>query len=404
MIRNILLLSPIYPGPNVPKSATPVVHYFAKEWVKFGYNVKVVTCPSNFPTPILKFAKLFQGALESFLNCSIRTTPLKEDDYIIDNVHVRRLPVKKYKPHSRLKQKIVLKLSEDIKSWCTRCDFVPDVIIGHWVNPQAELMVLLKQHYKVPTCLIMHDSGNDFRSIYKNEWKQILCNTDIIGYRSDAIKREFEKDFGRHDRWFYCYSGIPKSFTPKQIVEKEFKKVEKFVFVGMLIKRKYPTSIINAIQKSDINDYSITYIGDGDQGKAIKKMMRNNPDLQNRIILTNRIPREEVQQHLQASDVFIMISKNETYGLVYLEAMAAGCITIASRSEGFDGIIKDGVNGFLCNAGDESELTEIINRINNMPRATLKAISKNAIDTAYYMTDEQMSKNYIENITKLITN
>ena len=38
-----------------------------------------------------------------------------------------------------------------------------------------------------------------------------------------------------------------------------------------------------------------------------------------------------------------MISELETFGLVYIEAMAAGCITIASRNEGFDGIIKDGV-------------------------------------------------------------
>ena len=42
-----------------------------------------------------------------------------------------------------------------------------------------------------------------------------------------------------------------------------------------------------------------------------------------------------------------MISQGEAFGLVYLEAMARGCITIASRGEGFDGIIKDGINGFL---------------------------------------------------------
>lgn len=47
-----------------------------------------------------------------------------------------------------------------------------------------------------------------------------------------------------------------------------------------------------------------------------------------------------------ASDCFIMISKNEAFGLVYLEAMSAGCITIASRGEGFDGVIIHGVNGF----------------------------------------------------------
>ena len=41
-----------------------------------------------------------------------------------------------------------------------------------------------------------------------------------------------------------------------------------------------------------------------------------------------------------------MISKNEAFGLVYLEAMLAGCI-VASRN-GIDGIIIDGYNGFLC--------------------------------------------------------
>ena len=58
--------------------------------------------------------------------------------------------------------------------------------------------------------------------------------------------------------------------------------------------------------------------------------------------------REEVIRQMDNHDVFVMISRNETFGLVYLEAMARGCITIASRNEGFDGVIEHGVNGFLC--------------------------------------------------------
>ena len=46
-------------------------------------------------------------------------------------------------------------------------------------------------------------------------------------------------------------------------------------------------------------------------------------------------------------NVWIMISKNETFGLVYLEAMARGCITIGSRNQGIDGVINHGVNGFF---------------------------------------------------------
>ena len=93
---------------------------------------------------------------------------------------------------------------------------------------------------------------------------------------------------------------------------------------------------------------------------------------------------------------FIMISRNETFGLVYLEAMARGCITIASRDEGFDGIIEDGTNGFLCKAGDVEELTTIIRKIKAMSHAARKRISEDAMTTAKELTDENVAKMYLE--------
>lgn len=401
-MQNILLLSSIYPAPDSQVGATPVVHYFAKEWKELGYNVKVVTFPSNFPTPLLYIARLFHKRLESLLNVSIRTYKLLETEYTLDGVDVLRLPVKKYKPHSRLSSSVISQSANKVILWCNKNNFKPDAIIGHWVNPQLEIISHLKKHFNVTTALVMHDAGNDFHSIYKNDWKDLLNNIDIMGYRSDAIKREFERNFGVKDKWFYCYSGIPKSFTPENKVEKKCNSVNKFVFVGMLIKRKYPVSLLKAIIKSDIEDYTITFIGEGDQSNIIQKIVGQDSALADKVILTNRIPRPEVQKHLKESDVFAMISKYETYGLVYLEAMATGCITIASRNEGFDGIIKDGINGFLCEAGNEEELTSIINRINKMSASERYTISQNAIETAYSMTDKQMAKQYIENISKYI--
>lgn len=38
--------------------------------------------------------------------------------------------------------------------------------------------------------------------------------------------------------------------------------------------------------------------------------------------------------------MFTLISDDETYGMVYIEAMLQGCLTIASRKGGFDGIMK----------------------------------------------------------------
>jgi glycosyltransferase involved in cell wall biosynthesis len=100
-----------------------------------------------------------------------------------------------------------------------------------------------------------------------------------------------------------------------------------------------------------------------------------------------------------------MISEGETFGLVYLEAMACGCITIASRGEGMDGIIEDGVNGFLCKPGDVQELQEIIEKIDALDQKQLYSISYQAYLTARRLTDIKVAENYLNelnNIKKII--
>ena len=96
-----------------------------------------------------------------------------------------------------------------------------------------------------------------------------------------------------------------------------------------------------------------------------------------------------------------MISEEETFGLVYLEAMSMGCITIASRNEGMEGIIEDGVNGFLCKAGDEHELSEIINRVNGMSIEELMCISNKARETAEKLTDEKVAQLYFNQLVSV---
>ena len=121
-----------------------------------------------------------------------------------------------------------------------------------------------------------------------------------------------------------------------------------------------------------------------------------------RVHLAGRVQRDLVTQYLDEADCFIMISRREAYGLVYLEAMARGCIAIASRNEGFDGIIRDGENGFLCEAGNAEELASIIRRINAMTAAERQAISENGMKTARRMTDYKMAEEYIGRVLRMI--
>ena len=101
----ILVLTPIYPGEGVLKTETSVVHYFAREWVKIGADVRVVHYPVNFPSFINIAAKPFRSLIEAKEGGEIRTWNLDEREFVVDGVKVKRIPLVKYLPHTRYGKK-----------------------------------------------------------------------------------------------------------------------------------------------------------------------------------------------------------------------------------------------------------------------------------------------------------
>ena len=69
------------------------------------------------------------------------------------------------------------------------------------------------------------------------------------------------------------------------------------------------------------------------------------------------------------SDLFVLPSWGEGYGIVYIEAMAAGCIAVGARGEGIEDTITDGENGFLVPAGDIDETERVMRAVFAQPQA-----------------------------------
>ncbi|GEM_PF-1903514 len=79
-----------------------------------------------------------------------------------------------------------------------------------------------------------------------------------------------------------------------------------------------------------------------------------------RIIFTGAIEPQRVPAFLSALDAFVLASHRETFGLVLVEAMLAGCVVIAARGPGSDFILDGGRAGTLVPPRDPGALTEVL--------------------------------------------
>lgn len=399
--KNILLLSSIVPSPE-NKRSTPIVTYFASEWVRMGYNVIIIHNKATYPIFYYWVAKLFKKYIINLTGGAIVDTNRinKSVEYKIENVTIFQIPVYKKMPHGKYSSKTINIQEEKIKEFLKQKSFIPDYIIGHFSNPQLLLVNQLKRHYNSTGCMVMHDPGYNLKTVFKNNYRDLINDINVWGFRSVPIKQKFEEVYGKKNNSFQCYSGIPENFLKKDLQKDFSSDITNFLFVGELIKRKHPIVLLGAVKESmKDSPYEINYIGNGAQKKEIIKKSKKL-SIQEYVKFYGHIAREEVITIMDNSHVFIMISQNEAFGLVYLEAMARGCITIASKGEGFDGIIQHGINGFLCNAGNEKELTELIKTIKNLGINKKIEISKSAIKTAENLTSYNAAKYYIEEVKK----
>lgn len=396
---NLLIITSIYPGAGTPKSFTPVVHYFVKEWAKMGYDVRVIHTSTYFPSVYYKAPQWMRKQLQNRIGIALPEMKLdKELKYEYEGVKVYRIPMRKMMPMSNYSNSELKKACQKAEDYIKKEDFKPEHIICHWLNPQLVLMSHLKHITEAVTTMVLHGAGPGMEKPFKN-WNQLVSDVDIWGYRAVKTKKAFECICGKQKYSFRCFSGIPVYYT-ENVTHRDGSFKNSFVQVGLLIERKYPDKTIDAVASVyGSGDYTLNIIGEGTMKNALEEKI-SVLGASDKMCLLGRLPRQEIIPVLDSSDVFILISKQEVFGLVYIEAMSRGCIVIASRGEGMEGVIEHGENGFLCEAGNAEELASIIKQIRNLTDEERKRISEAAIATSLKLTDVAVAKDYIDTVVE----
>lgn len=367
-----------------------------------GYDVRVVHIQAVYPAVFYWAAKVARRLIAARTGAVVYSERAKRESYEMEGVPVLKLPVYKPVPHGAFSRKSVVRAKDAIVADLKACAFVPDVVIGHFPNPQLELLDLLRADYPdAKRVLVMHGDIALTKKVYGDRLPALMRSVDIWGFRNPCTASLFEREIGPASRQFLCYSGIPERFVEDPKLRSFSEGLKRFIYVGDLIERKYPEKVLEALLKVfPQGGFHLEYVGAGHLAKDIRNLAEMNR-VEGRVDLPGKLPRETLIDHYDGADCMIMISEAEAYGLVYLEAMARGCITIASRGEGFDGIIVDGENGFLCEAGNADELAAIIVRINDLTPEERLRISENARRTAAGLTDKKAAKLYLDAVQTL---
>ncbi|HWY51307.1 MAG TPA: glycosyltransferase family 4 protein [Chthoniobacterales bacterium] len=124
----------------------------------------------------------------------------------------------------------------------------------------------------------------------------------------------------------------------------------RFLFAGLVCARKGIPLLLQAWQRLKRSDAELCIVGPLTPTAAAKCRSDGN------VNVLGKLPHTSVASMMSESDVFVFPSYFEGFGLVLLEAMAAGLPVITTTATAAPDIITDGSDGFIIKSGDADAL------------------------------------------------
>lgn len=129
-------------------------------------------------------------------------------------------------------------------------------------------------------------------------------------------------------------------------------------FIGRLDPVKRIPDLIRAVHRLGREDVQLNIYGEGEERSMLLNLI-DELKLQKQVTLHGIFPSAEA---LADSDLLVLPSEAEGFGLVLIEAMAAGVAVVATDAPGIRDVVIDNVNGLLVSVGDVDALAKTIGR------------------------------------------
>ena len=275
-------------------------------------------------------------------------------------VHVPTYDLFKYQPYElALSSRIV----EIVKK------FGMDLLHVHYAIPHAYAAFMAKK--------MLEDDGITIPMI------TTLHGTDITLVGSHPFYKKAVQFSINHSEYVTAVSQSLKEDTERLFeISKEIKVISNFIDLAKVNHRKVPcdkdiiapgdqfviTHISNFRPLKRIIDIlrifkkikkklnaKLLMVGDGPEKERAKRYCRAH-DLDDAVLFLGNS--NEIEEILCFSDLFLLPSEQESFGLVALEAMIHSVPVVCSNVGGLPEVVKDGYSGFLCPVGDADAMAE----------------------------------------------
>jgi len=199
-----------------------------------------------------------------------------------------------------------------------------------------------------------------FGSTVFNWAEKIIANSE---YTKDILIMDFNI---RPEKVKVIPHGVDSLKTPKDRTRKTEDSPVSLLYVGVLIRKKCVHYVIQTLSelKRHGRQARLTIIGEGKLEYELKKLA-NTLDVEDSISWCQPLFGEELRRKYAEADIFLLLSRDESYGLVVAETLAAGTPCIVTKTTALTEFLSEPGCFGVSYPPDPSEVADLIIKIHD---------------------------------------
>ena len=267
-----------------------------------------------------------------------------------------------------------------------------DLLHVHYAIPHASAafmarQILSSQGIKVPFVTTLH--GTDITLVGRDSSFEpvisfCLNESDAVTAVSESLKKDTYSYFKTDKEIHVIPNFIPvpderavMNYSLRRMYAQDNESI--LCHISNFRKVKRVADVMHVFSKVNQEVKSkLLLVGDGPERYVIEELCREL-ELCDRVTFLGKI--QDTRSVLELSDIFVLPSETESFGLAALEAMAVGVPVISSNSGGIPEVNIHGYSGFLSDVGDTADMAKNALKL-LLSEETLAEFKKNAIKRA----------------------